>query len=804
MIDNKNELKIIDFSDGIRSSEIDHNFTALQSQIEEERISVAGQGIADGFIFNLDKFNLEISEGSFISKTGERVYVNSSAVTISKPVLINKIETLKTVDKDLRVFLKDKPYASNRLHTSDMLEDFTLEKSGVTIQKSGQAGDTSKVSISNISSKVIILSGINGVEYGTKVDVNYNYTHKRRDVVFINTKHEVEYRTGLTSPSPSVPDVSEDDCLYTLGYIEIDGHAILDESTGKKGAKAKIIKEFKSIRNVYTDSDNNLYLCGTPFSAIKTINMTEPRNPQEGTFWYDMYTNKLKVWRHTDTFTYSDIKEFTSSNPDADFTVETGIEYLCNQGQLKVYINRTELSKYDFVEGTDFTEEERLKGLVYSKEFTITKRLNTGDKVGYRIERYDGFAEWVAISDSTYIPVREHLIYTPEIMENYTIDKLFNKQHFMFHSDENRNMMFVPNTNALTIMIDQVPLHKDQYSEITLKDAIAGEESPMINKVLSEFYGYTGDMSTDIMNENYENIGVGFRLSKPLLRNSYVEAIVEHRINTNPISKRFQRSATFIADGVFNYEKYIETQQGTEIKSPLFETSISFKFEECQLEVFINGRKLIRDIDFKEIAKENSLRGEMINQFEILEAAGLNSGDNIEYKVTTSIYSYDHLSTIFENYEKTLTLMDKRLETAIDNMENSTEAIDEKIKVVDEQIERLSNIEENLENSFMHKDAKIGKNNLDVALYTGIAQECFYENLQVTSLNQKINISNICNNKDFVSIVNISQNNGNKILRRDIEFTIEADGVFTFLNIETESVAIGSFLYLSGIKFRRA
>ena len=42
-------LNKIDFSDGIRPEEIQENFEYLQEQINRERISVGGEGIAYGF-----------------------------------------------------------------------------------------------------------------------------------------------------------------------------------------------------------------------------------------------------------------------------------------------------------------------------------------------------------------------------------------------------------------------------------------------------------------------------------------------------------------------------------------------------------------------------------------------------------------------------------------------------------------------------------------------------------------------------------------------------------------------------------
>ena len=59
-------MKLIDFSEGIRAKEINHNFEALQDQINRERRNVGGSGIASGLeitpIVTAYEFAVEISE----------------------------------------------------------------------------------------------------------------------------------------------------------------------------------------------------------------------------------------------------------------------------------------------------------------------------------------------------------------------------------------------------------------------------------------------------------------------------------------------------------------------------------------------------------------------------------------------------------------------------------------------------------------------------------------------------------------------------------------------------------------------
>lgn len=73
-------LKKIDFSDGIRAEEIQNNFEDLQAQIDRERKSVGGAGIASGLeitpIVTQNEFAIEVSEASIIGKDGQEIHID--------------------------------------------------------------------------------------------------------------------------------------------------------------------------------------------------------------------------------------------------------------------------------------------------------------------------------------------------------------------------------------------------------------------------------------------------------------------------------------------------------------------------------------------------------------------------------------------------------------------------------------------------------------------------------------------------------------------------------------------------------
>lgn len=792
------KLEIIDFSDGIRSNEIQHNFNVIQEEINKERASVGGPGISYGLNCSIKNFTLKIEEGCLIDKNGEDVYIDETIMEIDKPILLEKIERKLTIDGNNRVFLYERPYAANRLTTAD---NVPVKETGITVNISGMIGETANLEVISVDGNALNLATFNGVPLeNTPVDVVYYYTYKRRDVVYIDREFKIKYRKGITSPSPSIPMLDEDEYIYILGYIEVDSN-VISEKDQKEYAKARFIKEFKSIRNVYTDDNNRLYLCGTPFDSIKVIHLVEPRNPEEDTFWYDSSVNKLKIWRYTDKYTFVDSITYESINPDNPQIFKTNIRYLYGRKQISIYVNNIKLNEEDYEEGSDLTESQKNEEKIWSNEFRIIKKLKRYDVVTYRIDRYDGYAEWVAINDSSYVSAQERFIWTPEYLDYLKDNCDHDYQYFFFDTEKHRNMLYVPNRNCLEIMIDQIPLHSDQFDEVTLYDAIASENSTKIRDKLVKYYHYKEDMDINHIHEEYENIGIGFKLDASMKKRSYVEAIVTQRVNANPLTKRFQRSATFITEGSVIYNKFINGENGTSINPAEFKTSIPFRYKEHQLEVFLNGRRLENGVEFVELPVGNAVQGAQIDKFKILDAANISDQDNVIYKISTTVYSYDHLEGLLSGFEVRIADAEKKVNDYIEKFNNLKDKVNEYTDEVRGHINTLTNIENTLDNKYMFKSAKIGKDNIIASIYEGTANGVINEIFVESERNERFDVTNHCSTKDFVILTNLSSN---KILCRGVDYNLVEEDGSTFLQMISTNFVPSQRLYLTGIRFNRA
>jgi hypothetical protein len=308
------------------------------------------------------------------------------------------------------------------------------------------------------------------------------------------------------------------------------------------------------------------------------------------------------------------------------------------------------------------------------------------------------------------------------------------------------------------------------------------------------------------VHEEYENIGIGFKLNAPLDKDSYVEVRVKHRVNSNPISKRFQRSATFVAEGTEVYQQYIKEDNGNMLyNSPVFKTTAQYRFDENQVEVFLNGRRLEKNVEWREIkVKQRSLKAVPCDSFEILPNSGIKDGDRISHRLTTTVYSYDHVQMLLDDFDKKIEDCEDIVTKTKANIDNVKEEVDNKVRIVEGQIESVQQITNNLESTYIRRDEVISKTNIPMSILEGISAGSFYETI-IVGQDRTIDITGICSEKDFSILFNLNDNNGNKILRRgtdmNAEYNIIKQEDTILLVLYSPSIEAGHMLYLTGVKF---
>jgi hypothetical protein len=404
-----------------------------------------------------------------------------------------------------------------------------------------------------------------------ELEITYSYSAKRIDVVYIDNEFNIKIKQGTTSTSPSI--VPPLDAKYELAYLEIDNE-YREEGEIISRANIRIKQDVRSIRNLYTDKDGVLYLCGVPFDDLQIIHIREPKNPKPSTVWLNPLDNTLYYWHNTDNFVYKnkvDIDKFYDKTFDGDILFATGGNFKINSGELKVYLNGVPLVKdrdYEEVSQRLATSEgfaaddnnegnaiRILQTLIRSdyndSDYGDNYILKPNDKITYTITYSDGQYMWVPLNKQTYVNSKNTKVFCTwydNIREEYKYEKesgnacsyfesdianLLDKnrdktakdfypykyQYFLFHRTEDMNMIFTPKRGELTVMINQIPLHEDQYKEITIYDLLPDSTLPKeIIEAAANSFGWTSEYINNnfLDSESYDNCGIGFYLLDPL------------------------------------------------------------------------------------------------------------------------------------------------------------------------------------------------------------------------------------------------------------------------------------------------
>lgn len=773
-------LNKIDFSDGIRPEEIQENFEMLQAQLNRERLGVGGYGIASGFditpIVNPNKFAIQISGASIIDKEGNELFVPPCEINIDPPELHTALEH-RTINYNNTISLNQTPYAINRRMPVEYLTNKDPKVSGIYINyPSNNYNVDDYIRVSDIKGTVLTVTGAISKE----VVVRYNYTADRIDTVYLKNDNTIGVLKGTTSTTPSKPYMPNDGKLL-IAYLMIE-HQYLDENVTVPSAHLYVKEDMRSVRNLYTDKENNLYICGTPFDDLQIIHMKEPKDPKPNTLWLNTEENTLYYWQSTDDFVYTnkiiiDTDFMENDNANRDFA--TYMNFLLDENELEIYHNGNKLVKnlhynelYNELPTYNQNIPDKAEGnsfrLIEHKTSANGLELQVGDEIMYMIKYKDSHYMWVPINKMTYLNAKNHRVYcTNDYMpdhkngyfdsdaaramgvieaDNENAFYEYKYQYFFFHREKDLDMLFTPGRSELSININQMVLHSDQFEEITAYDLYEFNPdnidinskipSKSIADTAAVFYGWTRAELEKVIND-YDNTGIGFKLVDPLdsglnasshaydmfdgSNDLYVEAIVERRICCSPMKRKLQRTATFVT------EELIMIDENTAVDGIIYlPDDIYYRYNENQLEVYVNGIKLNGPAFYErqpELVEQygyyikSPIEGEPdiivppINQiggedeldqsfFERSRAAvctmfkinrPLSVGDIVTYRITTNIYSYDHINNLLDNLESRLNCNMDTILAAYDDIRTHKNEIENRVAEVERKVLDISN-----------------------------------------------------------------------------------------------------------------
>ena len=835
-------MHIIDFSDGIRSEEIQENFELLDAQIKRTSLSIAGSGIASGLditpIVSDTEFAIQVSAASIVTNDGNEIFIESQKLEIERPKLSKHKEYI-VADINNQVKVSEVPYMLDRICPVQYGDSLASLYSGITVSYQNSSMIDDYIRVRAVNGKVLTLTGLTR----RNVVVEYYSTAKRIDTVYIDADNKLSVKTSsITSTTPSA--ILPEHYKYLVAFVLIDSRYM---ASAEDTPHADIIvkKDLRQKRNIYTDQNGMLYLNGMPFNDLNLITTIEPVDPRPNQLWLDNGT--LYVWLAIDEYTYKRSREITSAY---DFTgyhdIETNIEYMINGHQLKVYLNSEKLqeSQYDEIFGGIPSSLQEIPANTYSNVFRLYDALKVGDTITYTITFNESGYRWVPVNKESYVRTKEHKAYDADYWSTLRANQLgapdtdeknagypYKFQYFIFHADEDKRLFFTPFNYEVDVMVNQLPLHKDQYSEITLEMLYDLPQS--VQDAIRNEFGWD-DSTIYRINELYDNIGIGIMLHDPLdcvnkegqfisgayvdETELYVEIIVNRACSSYNNKRKLQRNATYIYDNAFTVEKTSDATVNLD--------GISYRYNENQLEVFINGIRLRKDKDFKEgtdldtdLYDESDMlrtRGAESKQFRILR--NLNAGDEVSYKITSSFYSYDHINSLIDQLETDQEACNAKVESLYNStmeLHDNTNAV---IQDMQEQIAIYTGNNNNAINTYLTRESIIDEDQFAPDFLKRVPQSidhiCMVVKFEQYSQELGLDVTEYLRPEDFILIWwrDSANNNIDRMLIPEIDYEIQP----TLNNVNSTIVTLrlddsfypnmktGDKLIIRGIKFGRA
>lgn len=374
--------------------------------------------------------------------------------------------------------------------------------------------------------------------------------------------------------------------------------------------------------------------------------------------------------------------------------------------------------------------------------------------------RKAGVYGWRIVNDFSDVPLRELKMWTEETCPS-------DRQTFRFGEDET-DLRFIPNTNALEIIVDQQVVMRDQYEEIVQEGA-----------------------------KDYLSAGVGFRLKAPLDRATVVQCIVHHIAKNGPMRNVFQRAAIFTTENYFCYS-------ADNIRK-VFETELPYVIGAEQLEVFVDGRRLkredITEMRDAETAATEEDRNSTTKHFAV--DIGLEDGQEVSYKISRYVWSYDQLNEMMHEIETKADIAIEQCNNFLDKLENLKQNLEERINDYDERLKDISEKFRTMELYARTKDTLITLDDLDENV-----RESLFKSQSQYQYNASLVGSMLydCDRSDRVDV--FCQNaDGSMLLREGTEYTLDYvkgdTGTNAVIRLDNAWAKPGNTLYINVLRIGR-
>ncbi|MGL4877929.1 hypothetical protein [Paraclostridium dentum] len=299
----------------------------------------------------------------------------------------------------------------------------------------------------------------------------------------------------------------------------------------------------------------------------------------------------------------------------------------------------------------------------------------------------------------------------------------------------------------------------------------------------------------------------------------YVEAIVERRVNDGPLRRKLQRTACFIKEVTIDLANENIEDNNIEIKDGYY------LYNENQLEIFINGQKLLKDIDFIE-GTDLSDQDDVDEEGNVTELAPRRTGAKtkmftllkdysglLTYKINTNIYSYDHINQLIDELDYNALTAVKQVEELYEKTVKIQATVEGSMDELREEIEEIKDIAGNLDGKYLTSDSVIDISQMPPSVISNMPQSLNHISTSITfnAGKTEYSIKSDVREVDFVMAIKRDVlNQLDRFMIRGVDYSIYdtvttdnayGDTMFSISDAFANLMNTGDIIILTGIKF---
>lgn len=377
-----------------------------------------------------------------------------------------------------------------------------------------------------------------------------------------------------------------------------------------------------------------------------------------------------------------------------------------------------------------------------------------GENILYIYRAMDGEFGWTPINDTSCVTIREYKMFLPG-----TPDWPKDNQHFRF-GDEETNLWFVPGQHSLEIRIDNAIVMEDQFEEYA-----------------------------PVMEEDYLTNGRGFNLMDPLDSPTPVEVIVTQTVRSRPVRELFQRAAIFIDEG---HEYYNPTN-----KTKTFKTKQEYVLGEDQLEVFVDGLRLIKDIDYLELNDHNepaTIKDQQSMSAAFRLKCDIKNGQMVAYKISKHVWSYDHLDKMISDIRSDVRVMKENIAKNALKIEQLDENVVKRVNAVNSALDSYKKLMGSPDR-YMKADTVVPEKQID-----STARSKFVTGKVSKVIPSDNPVLNGVKEKDFIVVSYMTSYDPLRPLIKDVDYVVSDTETGCRIDLsESSMISVDASLYVQAL-----